>query len=233
MQPLILLKGTHTIMMHKSVSSRIAILYKNHLFRLGMEKFVRDLQLGYRCVLKASSLLRLSQKMSKASISILIVELTGTQEWMRKYVRKLLTLSAQHPKLNIIIYITSQKTAAVEPLLQHQQFSLISHQESSEQMFHDMRYALADINVCSPKIKKSMELLKNNTSASLDTLTHFERKVLTHIFAGLSLQDIAMLHKRSIKTISAQKRSSMRKLGVSNDSELFGRVFNEMIEHTK
>ncbi|VTR59847.1 Transcriptional activator protein BglJ [Serratia fonticola] len=55
-------------------------------------------------------------------------------------------------------------------------------------------------------------------------MTNTERKVLSHLFAGLSMADIAALYHRSIKTISAHKCNSMRKLGVDNDADLFLRL---------
>ncbi|MBK1980375.1 response regulator transcription factor [Achromobacter xylosoxidans] len=59
--------------------------------------------------------------------------------------------------------------------------------------------------------------------ASVDILSKLTRKeleVLRELFSGLSVSQIAKKQQRSIKTISAQKVSAMRKLGTSNDHEL-------------
>lgn len=53
------------------------------------------------------------------------------------------------------------------------------------------------------------------------TLTLREREVLRCCLDGLSVTDISAKFSRSIKTISAQKQSAYRKLGLRTDHELF------------
>lgn len=208
-------------MTHNLASTRIAILAKKPLFRLGMVKYVRDLQLGHRYIPSSSSFLRLPQIISNASINTLIAELSGSLEEMKNSVRQLLMLSEHFPKLSIVVYTACQDIAVLMPLIAHKQLSLISSQEHHDQIRYDMHLALMGCKVCSPKIKKFVESVKKNRLPGLETLTDSERKVLLLIFSGMSQQDIATLHNRSAKTISAQKRSCMRKLGVYNDAELF------------
>ncbi len=55
-----------------------------------------------------------------------------------------------------------------------------------------------------------------------ESLTMREMEVMRLYARGMSVTKIAHCTKRSIKTISAQKQSVMRKLGVDNDVELIG-----------
>lgn len=55
----------------------------------------------------------------------------------------------------------------------------------------------------------------------MKSLTLREREVLRCCLDGLSVTKIAQKFSRSIKTISAQKQSAYRKLGVRTDNELF------------
>lgn len=48
-----------------------------------------------------------------------------------------------------------------------------------------------------------------------------EHEVLRFFLAGMSVSEIASKFFRSPKTISAQKQSAYRKLGIRNDAELF------------
>jgi DNA-binding NarL/FixJ family response regulator len=52
-------------------------------------------------------------------------------------------------------------------------------------------------------------------------LSKREFEVLTHYATGLTLTEIASRVGRSVKTISAQKRTAMRKLSLQNEVELF------------
>lgn len=54
----------------------------------------------------------------------------------------------------------------------------------------------------------------------LERLTRKEIEVLRELFNGYSVGHIARAQQRSVKTISAQKMSAMRKLGVETDHEL-------------
>jgi two-component system, NarL family, captular synthesis response regulator RcsB len=57
------------------------------------------------------------------------------------------------------------------------------------------------------------------------TLTLSEKKVLTGLMNGFSITSLAEIFGRSIKTISSQKRSLMKKMGARTDIDLF-RMFS-------
>ena len=56
---------------------------------------------------------------------------------------------------------------------------------------------------------------------SKSVLTKSELSVLRLLSSGYSLTAIASMANKSVKTISAQKRSAMRRVGVENDQELY------------
>jgi DNA-binding CsgD family transcriptional regulator len=53
------------------------------------------------------------------------------------------------------------------------------------------------------------------------SLSPREHEVLRCYLAGMSVSDIAAKFARSSKTISTQKQSALRKLGIRSDAELF------------
>ena len=53
------------------------------------------------------------------------------------------------------------------------------------------------------------------------TLTISEKRVLRGLMEGFSITSLAQIHKRSVKTISSQKRSLMKKVGAQTDMDLF------------
>lgn len=61
---------------------------------------------------------------------------------------------------------------------------------------------------------------EDQMQARIAQLTVREYEVLRHFISGLSGREIAALLHRSTKTVSAQKVSAMRKLGVENDQAL-------------
>ncbi|MBU0526618.1 MAG: response regulator transcription factor [Gammaproteobacteria bacterium] len=94
---------------------------------------------------------------------------------------------------------------------------------------HDMREVLIALNSVSrgriyhpPSIEQDEPL---NTSArsmtnSISQLTPKEYEVLRHFMRGESMTQIAANLKRSVKTISAQKISAIRKLNLDSDQAL-------------
>lgn len=86
----------------------------------------------------------------------------------------------------------------------------------------DMEDALQRNNVAvhplgpTEEVDEPVAALVNTT-----TLTLREREVLRCCLDGLSVTDISSKFSRSIKTISAQKQSAYRKLGLRTDHELF------------
>lgn len=52
-------------------------------------------------------------------------------------------------------------------------------------------------------------------------LTHAEKQVLSEMLKGYSLTEIAKRFSKSVKTISAQKQTAIKRLGVRNTQELY------------
>ncbi|WP_063551107.1 response regulator transcription factor [Burkholderia territorii] len=61
-------------------------------------------------------------------------------------------------------------------------------------------------------------------SPAQETLTRREREVLRCVATGMSVSDIATKFRRSLKTISTQKQSAYRKLGIRTDFEFYAIV---------
>lgn len=58
-------------------------------------------------------------------------------------------------------------------------------------------------------------------SLSIDVLSPKELEVIRCFIEGMTVSDIAEKFSRSLKTISGQKQSALRKLGLKSDHELF------------
>ncbi|MBN3723463.1 response regulator transcription factor [Burkholderia sp. Ac-20379] len=67
-------------------------------------------------------------------------------------------------------------------------------------------------------------MLDSRPRASVQTLSTRELEVVRMWSEGLTIKQISHATHRSHKTISAQKRNAMRKLGVSNEIELSRRI---------
>ncbi len=80
-----------------------------------------------------------------------------------------------------------------------------------------MTYRLAEA-VTSTSPKRAANTLDALVQAGL---SNREQEVIRCYLAGMTVSDIAKKFNRSLKTISAQKASAFRKLGVTSNNELF------------
>lgn len=77
------------------------------------------------------------------------------------------------------------------------------------------------------KMALMLNVAANNKPANDDNitkasaLTYCERETLQFVRAGLTVTQISMHLNKSVKTVSAQKRSAMRKLGIMRECDIF------------
>lgn len=87
-----------------------------------------------------------------------------------------------------------------------------------------LEYVLAAILAVSgeqsPFLSPSFRSALNHASEEPTVLTKRESEVIRLFVQGLTVAEIAAMIARSVKTVSTQKISAMRKLGLSTDAEL-------------
>ncbi|WP_193099577.1 cable pilus system response regulator transcription factor CblR [Burkholderia sp. Z1] len=85
-----------------------------------------------------------------------------------------------------------------------------------------MSGATTDPRVAEPKPASDEDTPSSDSGSSMNLrLSPREHEVLRCFLAGMSVSGIASKFSRSPKTISAQKQSAFRKLGIRSDAELF------------
>lgn len=81
----------------------------------------------------------------------------------------------------------------------------------------EMKEKLLVLNI-SASVKLNNDL---SQSLSVNSLSPKELEVIRCFIEGMTVSDIAEKFNRSLKTISGQKQSALRKLGLASDHELF------------
>ncbi|WP_336777677.1 response regulator transcription factor [Pantoea sp. USHLN256] len=79
--------------------------------------------------------------------------------------------------------------------------------------------------------KKTGYLAKEKEAIDLESiswLTQKEKTVIGYLQSGYSVTQTAMRVNRSVKTISTQKRTAMRKLGITSEKELYQLNLNKI-----
>ncbi|GLQ98867.1 response regulator transcription factor [Dyella mobilis] len=127
-------------------------------------------------------------------------------------------LRDRYPELQIIIITSMDKTVLIRSLLACGVDAILSkaddmvHLRSAVQAVHSKR------KYFSPRIT---QLMKSAPFTNSSRLSPRELEVIKLYVGGTSINGIAERLQRSKQTISTQKVSAMRKLGIDNDADLF------------
>ncbi len=145
-------------------------------------------------------------------------------------------LVANHPSIRILICSECERSDAISRLFELGVNGFIGRTQSLDDHVQAVRRVAAGNTYFSARIAGGRTSRDGGTGLlrprvdSIETaighpdLTNRERTVLEHFLGGMSLTQISIRVNRSYKTISSQKQSAYRKLGVRNDAELFAKL---------
>ncbi|WP_414447509.1 LuxR C-terminal-related transcriptional regulator [Burkholderia sp. 22PA0099] len=140
-------------------------------------------------------------------------------------------LRAAHPRLKILVTSSREHYEIIARALEHGGVDGFLYKGGSEfSRLADIVRKLAgdgthfDIVMQRYLLERYESVFDSRARASVQCLSTRELEVVRMWSEGLTIKQIAHSTHRSHKTISAQKRNAMRKLGVSNEIELSRRI---------
>ncbi|WP_379931472.1 response regulator [Enterobacter sichuanensis] len=144
-------------------------------------------------------------------------------------------LMSNFPWLKILLSSTLENTAIVRQALKAGVRGHIGKSRDASEVVAAVRQVAAGHICLSESMEKEFYLISEPTAPGdvedeqqviegigrLDELSPRELEVLRLFLSGMSVLQISEKFSRSRKTVSGQKKSAMRKLGVKTDPELF------------
>ena len=144
-------------------------------------------------------------------------------------------LMSNFPWLKILLSSTLENTAIVRQALKAGVRGHIGKSRDASEVVAAVRQVAAGHICLSENMEKEFYLISEPTAPGevedeqqviegigrLDELSPRELEVLRLFLSGMSVLQISEKFSRSRKTVSGQKKSAMRKLGVKTDPELF------------
>jgi two-component system capsular synthesis response regulator RcsB len=139
------------------------------------------------------------------------------------------------PELLILISSSAEKPAIVNLIMNAGANGFYGKSEEVDKCVEAVRKVACGGVYVSPLLNYELgwvpgaihERVKDDSTSGADVLlgdpglSPKEQEVLRCCLDGMSVSQIALKFKRSMKTISGQKQAAFRKLGIRNDSELF------------
>lgn len=179
-----------------------------------MTQYFPGYELSCNCSVEELTLLQLGRA------SLTIVDLTGDFQQPRQLCAQYYSLLTQYRDIHWIFLVShSIYSLAVEQLMGPES-TLLSEQESVDNVIEAVRAGSRKAERISQLLlSHDLNCYEENDSTLM--LTMAERKVLRLIGKGWSVNQIAILLKKSNKTVSAQKNSAMRRLSLRSNAEMY------------
>jgi two-component system capsular synthesis response regulator RcsB len=127
------------------------------------------------------------------------------------------------PDLRIVVLTMLENAALLKRLSELGVISVVNKSDDLSHIGLAVQHVSRNLEYMSPSAKAALDTLRMNSGGKSDEvmLSRRELEVVRLFVSGLTIKEISEQLNRSIKTISTQKNTAMRKLGIDRDSELF------------
>jgi DNA-binding NarL/FixJ family response regulator len=213
---------------------RVALLDHQAIVRYGAAKRLAE-EPDFVFIGSADSSVELPSLLGQSLCDVLIADYTlGRQDvdgiHLIRFIRH------RYPAVRILIWSSSETIGLAALALRAGALGFISKAQDLDDIVTAVRMVAAghvcvsrdmEIELSQRKMGRGVlqaEQSENDIPGSHNltfALSPKEREVLRCYLGGMSVSEVATKFKRSIKTISTQKSSACRKLGVRTDAELF------------
>ncbi|QXI18854.1 response regulator transcription factor [Pseudomonas hamedanensis] len=146
------------------------------------------------------------------------------------------TLNKDYPALKVLVLMAQPNTAVASLLLTAGGHGVVSKTQPLGVYVEAVRAVAAGESYCCTGSMADASQCQSVSGAGAQAdhpgtqllghpmLSLREREVLRLCISGMTVTQIAIMFERSVKTVSAQKLTAYRKLGLKNDMELFKRL---------
>ncbi|OWJ56421.1 response regulator [Paraburkholderia caledonica] len=126
-------------------------------------------------------------------------------------------------KVPIVVLTMLENAALLQRLRELGVTSVVNKSDDLSHIGLAVQHVSRNLEYMSPLVKASLDALRMNAGGKSDEvmLSRRELEVVRLFVSGMTIKEISEQLNRSIKTISTQKNTAMRKLGIDRDSELF------------
>ncbi|NTZ89074.1 response regulator transcription factor [Burkholderia metallica] len=209
---------------------RVTIVDDHPLILEGVKRVLVDVH-ACQLVAAVTSIEALFGVLAAAECDVVIVDYSMPKEPMADGVRLIGQLLRLYPDIHVVVLTMVDNPAIIRHLSKLGVGAVVSKLDSLDHIARAIASCKIGRNYLSPFIVSLLRAAGELSPAkSTLELTPRELEVVRLLAAGQTVGSMASKLCRSKKTISAQKMSAMRRLGVSTDAELFEVVFQQLWE---
>lgn len=132
-------------------------------------------------------------------------------------------LRRNYPQIPIVVLTMLENAALLKRLGELGVIAVVHKSDDLSHIGLAVQHVHRNLEYMSPQVKIALDSLRMNSGGKSEEviLSKRELEVVRLFVSGMSIKEISEKLNRSIKTISTQKNTAMRKLGLDRDSELF------------
>lgn len=198
------------------LTRRIVIADDHPVFLLGLRAVIKNMPGNYEVVGEACDASSLLSVLATQHADILITDFNMPADTKRDGLWMISQIRNQYPLLSIVVITMINDPNIVSSLLKYNVKAILNKMSLS----HELKKGLyATSGNCEPYLSENYKV---NAFEDMSTmLSPKEFSVMNMLAQGNSISEIANSLYRTKQTISAQKRSAMKKLGIKNEAELY------------
>ncbi|MBP2169719.1 two-component system capsular synthesis response regulator RcsB [Erwinia toletana] len=198
------------------MSIRVIVADDHPVFLLGLRGVLASLPEDYQIVAEAHDVSALFAQLALHPVEMLITDLNMPGDQQVDGVRMIGRVRQLYPNLTIVVITMLSDPRILELLTRYRVKAVLNKSSLSQELADGLRSQQPEDQPWLSDVFRSDPLQQIEKALSAKEL-----EVLRLIGQGLSVNDIAARLYRTKQTISAQKLSAMRKLGLENDAALW------------
>ncbi|CAG9235466.1 DNA-binding response regulator [Paraburkholderia tropica] len=132
-------------------------------------------------------------------------------------------LRRNYPQIPIVVLTMLENAALLKRLGELGVIAVVHKSDDLSHIGLAVQHVSRNLEYMSPQVRVALDSLRMNSGGKSEEviLSKRELEVVRLFVSGMTIKEISEKLNRSIKTISTQKNTAMRKLGLDRDSELF------------
>jgi len=206
--------------------TRIAIADDHPIVLLGT-RVVIEAGGRHRIVAEAHSAEGLLSILASATVDLVVTDFSMPGGGRADGHAMLQALSRNHPDVPVILVTMITNAASLQQALRSGVRGVVYKGSGVDNVREAVDVVLTGRLYLDPALVACLQA--PGRERSLSVLSPKELEVLRLYVSGPSITEIAAQLRRTVSTISRQRISAMRKLGISNDAELFAYAFEEKL----
>ena len=132
-------------------------------------------------------------------------------------------LRRNFPNIPIVVLTMLENAALLKRLGELGVIAVVHKSDDLSHIGLAVQHVSRNLEYMSPQVRVALDQFRANSGGKSEevTLSKRELEVVRLFVSGMTIKEISEKLSRSIKTISTQKNTAMRKLGLDRDPELF------------